>query len=94
MCYRVRLSVRRIGGRQAWGSAAGDFERCLEAQANAMISGPQIEWESWRGRDFVHVVVVMTVMAADVGQALVIAWRAFPRAAGDGIEGWDVAGLG
>jgi hypothetical protein len=57
-----------------------------------MITGPQIEREFRRGRDFVRVVVVMTVVAADVGQAAVIAWRVFRRAAGDDIAGWDLAG--
>jgi hypothetical protein len=52
---------------RAWGSAAGDFDRGLAAQASAMITGPQVEREIRRGRDFVRVVIVMTVVAADVG---------------------------
>jgi hypothetical protein len=52
---------------------------------------PHVEKESRRGRDYVRVTVGMTVMAADVAQALVIAWRAFKRAAAEGIEGWDTA---
>jgi len=58
-----------------------------------MITRPQIEREFRRGRDFVRVVIVMTVVAADVGQTLVIGWRAFRRAAGDELgAGWDAAG--
>ncbi len=77
---------------RAWGKASDEFERRLAAQENAMITGPQIERELRRGRDFVRVVVVMTVVAADVGQALVIGWRVFRRAAGVDLAGWDIGG--
>ena len=91
--YRVRLSVPRVGGTRAWGSAAaGDFERRLAAQASATVTGPHIEGQSRRGRDYVRVTIVMTVTAGDVGQALTIAWRALRKAAGDDIAGWDAAG--
>jgi hypothetical protein len=90
--YRVRLSVPRIGGLRAWGLAEGDFERRLAMQAGAMISGPQIAGETRRGRSCLEVTIAMTVTAADVGQALVIAWRVFRKAAGDDLgAGWDTA---
>ena len=74
------------------GLAEGDFERRLTAQASTMVSEPHIAGETRRGRDYLRVTIVMTVVAADVGQAAVIAWRVFRRAAGDGIAGWDLAG--
>jgi hypothetical protein len=89
--YEVHLAVPRVGGARAWGNAAADFDRGLAVQENAMVLGPHVEKESRRGRDYVRVTVAMTVVAMDVAQALVIAWRVFRRAAGDGIEGWDVA---
>jgi hypothetical protein len=36
--YRVRLSVPRVGGMRAWGSAAGDFERRLVAHPPVIVS--------------------------------------------------------
>lgn len=67
----------RIGGLRAWGLAEGDFERRLTAQASAMISGPHIAGKTRRGRSFLQVTTAMTVVAADVGQALIIACRLF-----------------
>lgn len=62
-------------------------------QATAMISGPHIAGETRRGRSFLKVSVAMTVVAADVGQAAVIAWRVFRKAAGDDLgAGWETAG--
>jgi len=90
--YSVRLSVPRAGGMRAWGSVAGEFERGLAAQETAMVMAPHVEKESRRGQDFVRVTILMTVVAADVAQALVIGWRTFRRAAGDDLDaGWDVA---
>jgi hypothetical protein len=90
--YQVRLSVPRIGGLRAWGLAEADFERRLAMQTSAMVSGPQIAGETRRGRSFLTVTIATTVTAADVGQALVIAWRVFRKAAGDDLgAGWDTA---
>ena len=76
----------------AWGLAEGDFERRLAMQASAMVSVPQIAGETRRGRAFLQVAIAMTVTAADVGQALVIAWRVFRKAAGHDLgAGWDTA---
>ena len=47
--------------------------------------------ESRRGRDYIRVVAVATVSAADVAEALATMWQVFRRAAGAGIEGWDMA---
>jgi len=38
------------------------------------------------------VVIAATVDAADVAEALDLAWRSFLTAAGDDAEGWDMAG--
>jgi hypothetical protein len=57
-----------------------------------MVTGPHIAGETRRGRDYLRVTIVMTVTAVDVGQATVIAWRTFRRAAGDGMAGWDAGG--
>jgi hypothetical protein len=85
--------VPRIGGLRAWGSVAEDFDRGLATQESTMVIYPHVEKETRRGRDYVRVAIAMTVTAADVAQALVIAWRAFRRAAGDDLGvGWDVAG--
>lgn len=43
-------------------------------------------------RNYVRVVAVATVEAADVAGALDLAWRVFRTAAGDDAEGWDMAG--
>ena len=52
---------------------------------------PHVESESRRGRDYVRVVAVATVSAADVAEAPDIGWQVFRWAAGDGTEGWDMA---
>ncbi len=49
--------------------------------------------DSWvrRGRDYLQLVIVATVAAADVAGALDLAWQAFRKAAGDDAPGWDMA---
>jgi hypothetical protein len=37
------------------------------------------------------VLIVATAAAADVAEALDLAWRAFRKAAGDDAAGWDMA---
>ena len=88
----MKLSVPRLGGIRAWGQAAGDFERGLAAQASTTVSGPRVEGETRRGRDYLRVTVVMDVVAADIGQALVTAWWAFRKAADGDMSGWDAGG--
>ena len=90
--YMVRLSVPRVGGTRAWGSAAGDFERRLAQQESATVAGPHVESLTRRGRDYLRVTIEMTVTAADPARALTVAWRAFRKAAGEDAAGWDIAG--
>jgi hypothetical protein len=91
--YMVRLSVPRAGGQRAWGPVSGDFERRLAEQESAMVSGPRVDSLTRRGRDYLRVTIAMTVTAAaDPAQALTVAWRAFRKAAGDDLAGWDLAG--
>ena len=89
--YQVRLSVPRRGGWRAWGAARGTFERRLAEQESAAVA-VRVDYEVRRGRDYVRVVVAVTVEAADVAEALDLAWRSFLKAAGDDVEGWDIAG--
>jgi hypothetical protein len=88
----VRLSVPRLGGVRAWGLAAEDFDRRLAGQASTTVSGPRVEGETRRGRDYLRVTVVMDVVAEDIGQALVTAWWAFQKAADGDMSGWDAGG--
>ena len=41
-----------------------------------------------RGRDYVRVVIVATVDAADVAEALDLTWWTFQQAAGEDLAGW------
>jgi hypothetical protein len=88
--YVVRLSVPRAGGWRAWAAASGDFERRLAGEASRAAISARVESESRRGRDYVRVMVLVTVQAADVAQALAAAWRVFRDAAGDDAAGWDM----
>jgi len=90
--YRVRLSVPRVGGQRAWGPVSGDFERRLAQQESATVAGPHVDSLTRRGRDYLRVTIEMTVTAADPAQALTVAWRAFLKAAGDDVAGWDAGG--
>jgi hypothetical protein len=66
-------------------------ERGLADQQTATVVAPHVEYESRRRRDYVRVVAITTVTAADVAEALDIAWQVFRWAAGDDTEGWDMA---
>jgi len=87
----VRLSVLTAGGWRAWAAARGGFERRLAGRESPAVTGPHIESETRRGKDYVRVSVVMTVDAADVARALTAALRVFRWAAGDDAGGWDMA---
>ena len=87
--YQVRLSVPRVGGWRAWGAVSEEFERRLAEQNSPAIA---VHLDSWvrRGRDYLQMVIAATVDAADLADALDLAWQAFRKAAGDD-AGWDMA---
>jgi hypothetical protein len=89
--FRVRLTVPRRGGMVEWLHATGEFERRLAGQQDLPVADAHIESESRRGRDFVAVRILLTVDAADVAQALTVAWDALQGAASDDLAGWDLA---
>lgn len=70
---------------------SGSFERALAAQAGATVFEPRIDSETRRGRDHVRVTLAMTVVAADVAEALDTAWLVFRDAARGEPRGWDLA---
>ena len=84
--YSVRLSVPRRGGRRAWGTVRAGFERAPADPADPAITAAEIASEHRRGADY----VALAVAAADVADALTIAWDAFQDAAGDDLAGWAV----
>ena len=91
MRYLVRLSVPRAGGWRAWGTVRDEFGRLLgEPEGDAVAL--HMDSEVRRGRDYVRVVIVATVDAADVAEALDLAWWAFQKAAGEDLAGWALAG--
>ena len=90
--YQVCLSVPRRGGWRAWGPLRAEFGRRLSEQEGMPLIAARVDSEVRRGRDYVRVVTVMTVGAADVAEALDLAWWAFRNAAGTDAEGWDRAG--
>jgi hypothetical protein len=55
------------------------------------VIAARVDSEVRRGRDYVRVVIVMTVAAADVAEALDHAWWVFRKAAGDDLAGWEMA---
>ena len=90
MRYLVRLSVPRAGGWRAWGTVRDEFGRQLAGQGSAAIA-VHVDSEIRRGRNYVRVVIVATVDAADVAGALDLAWWAVRKAAGEEFAGWDLA---
>ena len=81
----------RRGGWRAWGTVREDFEHALADPVDPAIASAEIASELRRGADYVRVTVVLTVHAADVADALTIAWDAFCSAAHDDLTGWEVA---
>ena len=90
MRYLVRLSVPRAGGWRAWGTVRDEFGRQLAEQESAAVA-LHMDSEVRRGRDYVRVIVLATVDADDVAEALDLAWWAFRKAAGEDLAGWDLA---
>ncbi len=77
----------RCGDWRAWGAVAGGFERRLAEQKSKAVAA-RAGSEVRRGRDYVRVVIAV---AADVAEALSLAWQVFRKAAGDE-AGRDLAG--
>ena len=86
----MRLTVPRRGGWRAWGAVRADFERALADPVDPAIASAEIASELRRAPDYVRVTVALTVAAADVAEALAIAWDAFRGAARDDLTGWEV----
>jgi hypothetical protein len=89
--WSVLLTVARSGGLRDWAEVRCQFERALAARGSKSVAGASIDGESRRGRDYVKVKVTMTVTAVDIADVVGIAWRAFRRASGGDLEGWDTA---
>ena len=87
----MRLTVPRRGGWRAWRTVRADFERALAEPADPAIVSAEVASELRRGADYVRVTVALTVLTADIADALVIAWDAFRAAARDDLAGWEVA---
>jgi hypothetical protein len=77
VCYSVRLSMPRRGDVRARRAVSDDFEGDLARHKSATGVKPYVEFESKRGRDYIRVLAVVTVSAADVAEALDIAWQVF-----------------
>jgi hypothetical protein len=82
--------VPRRGGWRAWGAIRADFERALADPVDPAITSAEIASELRRGAVYVRVTVALTVVSADVADALAIAWDAFRAAARDDLTGWEV----
>ncbi len=89
--YRVRITMPRLGGWREWGASRGDCEQRLATLESPAVSDAEIDSETRRGRDFVRVTITAVVDAADVAEALTVAWDAFRQAAGDDAAGWHMA---
>jgi hypothetical protein len=88
--YRVRVEIPRISGTRGWSAAAAAFERGFETQASLLVTERQVELVTRQRRDYVRVSV--TVEAAHVAEAAVVAWAMLQQAAGEDTAGWDLAG--
>ena len=88
--YRVRVESPRISGTRGWSAAATAFEQGLAAQASLLVTERQTELVTRQRQDFVRVSV--TVEAAHVAEAAVVAWALLQLAAGEDTGGWDLAG--
>ena len=89
--YTVTLTVPRRGGWRAWGAVRSDFEAALASPGDPAVLAAELASEKRRGADFVRAVIVVTAAAADVAEAVAIAWEAFRSAAAGDRLGWDLA---
>lgn len=88
--YAVTIDVPRSSGWRAWNADRTQFDARLIAQERPPVLGAAVERETRRGSDYVRVRVAVTVEAADVAQAVTLAWAAFQAAAG-APGAWDMA---
>ncbi len=88
--YAVSVDVPRAGGWRAWNTAAERFEGRLAAQVSPPVLEAQIDSETRHGLDYVRIRVTVAVDAADVADAVAVAWDVFRKAAGE-VGGWDTA---
>ena len=58
-------------------------------EADPAIAAAEIASEHRRGANYFRVTVTLAVAAADVADALTIAWDAFTAAAADDLTGWE-----
>jgi hypothetical protein len=72
------------------GAAEADFERGLTGQQDQAVIGLRVDRELRRGAESIRVVIVASVEAGDVAEALGLAWRGVLEAAGDDLDGWDL----
>jgi acetyl-CoA carboxylase carboxyltransferase component len=88
--YAVSIDVPRAGGWRAWNAAAERFEQQLTAQVSPPVLDAQVDSETRQGLDYVRIRVAVSVQAADVAEAVGVAWGVFQEAAGQ-VGGWDFA---
>ena len=86
----VTLTVPRRGGWHAWGAVRAGVEDALADPADPAVAQAEIGSELRRGADSVRVTIEVTADAADVAEALTLAWQAFGDAAADDEAGWDM----
>lgn len=72
--YLVLLTVPRRGDWRTWGAVRGTFEHRIAGQGSDVVLAPRIDRELRRRRDHIRVVIVATVVADDVAEALDLAW--------------------
>jgi hypothetical protein len=90
--YVVTLTVPRRGGWRAWGTVRSDFEAALASPGDPAVLAAELASEKRRGADYVQAVVMVTAVAADVADAVAIAWETFGSAAAGDRLGWDLPG--
>src|SRR5260221_2274816 len=77
--FTVTLEVPHSGGR-VWHWVAAEFDEHLAAQVIPPVLAADLVAEVRRGRDGLRLRIAVTVRAADVGQAVTLAWEALEAA--------------